>query len=99
VLPVPLRALVIDKGRRGTTLGLTLPTQGPATVRRLLAPSIGSSDGETLAGQHLGPDGRWRGRFTFTTITPGPYGYTLTLPRYSAALLTLRLRPCTLTGR
>jgi hypothetical protein len=97
--PDILRVLVIDKGRRGTTVGLTLPTQGPGTVQRLLAPSIGSSDGETLAGQHLGPDGRWRGRLTFTTITPGPHGYILTLPRYSAALLTLRLRPGTLTGR
>jgi hypothetical protein len=97
--PDILRMLVIDKGRRATTIGLTMPTQGPATVQRLLGPSIRSTRGETLAGQHLSPDGHWRGRFTVTTISPGPHGYTLTLPRYSAALLTLRLRPRTRTGR
>jgi len=93
-----LRVLVIDKGDRSAGVGLTLPAQGPATVQRLLAPAVRATRGVTLAGQQLGTNGRWRGRPVTTVIPRGPRGYTLSIPRYSAAMLTVRLRPAALGG-
>jgi hypothetical protein len=92
-----LRVLVIDKSRHPVTVGLTLPTRGAATVRRLLAPSVRATHGVTLAGQRLGGDGLWHGRPVIAAIAPGPRGYAVTMSRYSAVLLTARLRPGALT--
>lgn len=91
--PGILRVLVIDKGHQSATVGLTLPARGPATVQRLLAPSVHAARRVTLAGQRLGQNGLWRGRPTITALSVGPSGYALTVPPYSAAMLTVRLRP------
>lgn len=93
-----LRVLVIDKGARSANVSLTLPALGSATVQRLLAPSVRATRGVTLAGQQLGANGLWRRRPVIDAIPRGPRGYTLTVPRYSAAVLTVRLRLTALGG-
>ncbi|HWC86387.1 MAG TPA: hypothetical protein VG388_07605 [Solirubrobacteraceae bacterium] len=93
-----LHVLLIDKGRRSATVQLRVPAQGPAGVERLLAPSVRATGRVTFAGMRLGADGRWRGRPAVAMIPPGAHGYVLTVRRYSAALLSLRLRPGVLTG-
>jgi hypothetical protein len=94
-----LRVLLINKGHRPAGVGLTLPAQGSATVQRLLAPSVNARRGVTLSGQHLGANGEWQGRLAVAAISPQRRGYALSVPRYSAALLTVRLRPGALGAR
>ncbi|HET7047047.1 MAG TPA: glycosyl hydrolase family 79 C-terminal domain-containing protein, partial [Solirubrobacteraceae bacterium] len=48
-----LHVLVIDKGSRAARVALRIPPDGPATVQRLLSPSVAASSGVTLAGQSL----------------------------------------------
>lgn len=88
-----LHVLLIDKSRRSANLQLQLQATGTATVQRLLAPSASSRFGVTLDGQRLGSDGRWRDRRSGQTITPGEHGYELTIPRLSAALVSVHLNP------
>jgi hypothetical protein len=88
-----LRVLLIDKGNHPVRVHLQLPTTGPATLERLLAPSIRSRSGVTLDGQQLRRDGRWRGRPVKQTIPAGAHEYQLTIPQASAALLSVHLRP------
>jgi hypothetical protein len=88
-----LHVLVIDKSNRSVRVDLRLPATGPATVQRLLAPSASSTIGETLDGQRLGPDGTWIGTRVIQTITAGPRGYALIVPRRSAALIGVRIAP------
>jgi hypothetical protein len=94
-----LRVLLINKGHRSAGVGLTLPAQGSATVQRLLAPSVRARRGVTLAGQHLGANGQWQGRLALGAISPQRHEYALSVPRYSAALVTVRLRPGALSAR
>jgi hypothetical protein len=88
-----LHVLLIDKGSSAIRVGLGLPVTGPATVQRLLAPSVGSRSDVTLGGQQLGADGRWHGRPTTETVAAGSRGYELTIPPLSAALVSAHLRP------
>jgi hypothetical protein len=87
-----LHVLVIDKSRHPAEVDLRLPGSGIATVQRLLAPSVGSRSGVTLAGQQLGRNGSWQGQQTVETIAPGRRGYELAMPGMSAALVSVRLR-------
>ncbi|MGA9860236.1 MAG: glycosyl hydrolase family 79 C-terminal domain-containing protein [Solirubrobacteraceae bacterium] len=88
-----VHVLLLDKGGRPAQIRLSLPSAvGVGTVQRLLAPSVASTSHVTLGGQRLGADGAWHGTPSHETIAPGPDGYRVTLPRYSAALLTLHLR-------
>ena len=84
-----LHVLLIDKGRRSTTVRLRLATSATATLQRLLAAGPGSRSGVTLDGQRLGSDGRWHGRSSPEAIRPAAHGYTVTLAPYSAALLSV----------
>jgi hypothetical protein len=86
-----LHIVVIDKGSHAVRMRLALPATGPATVQRLLAPSASAHSGVTLAGQHLGPDGRWHGQRRIEILHRGPGGYELVVPRYSAALVSVRM--------
>jgi hypothetical protein len=88
-----LRVLLIDKGAHPISVDLRIRATGSATVERLLAPSVRSRSGVTLAGQHLGRDGRWHGVRQTKTIRPSPSGYVVTVPRMSAALVGMRLPP------
>jgi hypothetical protein len=88
-----LHVVVLDKGTHTVRLRLRLPATRPATVQSLLAPSVSSRTGVTLAGQHLGADGRWYGQRHVQTILPSHRGYELVVPQHSAALLEVRLNP------
>jgi hypothetical protein len=88
-----LHVLLIDKSNRTVRVALHLPSTGPATVQRLLAPSASSTSGETLDGQRLGRGGTWIGRRLTETIPRGPHGYLLTVPKRSAALVSVRIAP------
>lgn len=86
-----LHVLVIDTGSRSATIRLHLPARGPATVQRLLAPSPRSTSGVTLNGQRLGRDARWYGQAADQAITYNAGGYQLTMPAFSAALVSVGL--------
>lgn len=86
-----LHVLAIQEGASAVHLDLGLPATSQATVQRLLAPSVSARYGVTLDGQWLGRDARWHGRASDETIRPDDHAYGLTLPRYSAALVTVRL--------
>jgi hypothetical protein len=88
-----LHVVVIDKGAHTARVRLRLPATGPATVQRLLAPSVSSRSGVTLAGQHLSASGRWYGHRRVETILAGPHGYELVVPQHSAALVGVRIGP------
>jgi hypothetical protein len=94
-----LHVLLIDKGRRPVDVSLRLPGIGDATVQRLLASSPAARSGVTFAGQQLGTDASWQGRAVAQIVRPTAYGaYAVAVPRYSAALVTLRLRAGALNG-
>ena len=82
-----LHVLVIDKGSRAAHVALRIAPDGPATVQRLLSPSVAATSGVTLAGQWLNAQGRWTGHRVVSQLMPSADGYELTVPRYSAALV------------
>ncbi|MGZ4222982.1 MAG: glycosyl hydrolase family 79 C-terminal domain-containing protein [Solirubrobacteraceae bacterium] len=84
-----LHVLVIDKGSRAARVALRFPPDGPATVQRLLSPSVAARSGVTLAGQSLNARGRWIGHRVVSQLVPNANGYELTVPRYSAALVSV----------
>jgi hypothetical protein len=87
-----LRVLMINKGARPGRLVLNLPAKGDAAVERLRGPAPNAMSGVMLDGQTLGPDGTWQGTPIVPTIRPGKRGYTVNVPAYSAALLTVPLK-------
>lgn len=93
VKPGLWHVLLINKGPQIGRVDLRLPAFGPAMVQRLLAPSAAARSGVTLAGQQLDPGGRWRAALVSQTVVRSPAGYQLTLPRLSAALVTVRAHP------
>jgi hypothetical protein len=84
-----LHALLIDKGPRSAIVSMDLPATDPATVQRLLAPSVRSRSGVTLAGQALRQNGRWSGRRRVERVVSQADRYSLSLPPYSAAVLSV----------
>lgn len=87
-----LHVLLIDKGNQPVTTSLHFPTRGPATIQRLIAPSVRSKQGVTLAGQWLGVDGTWQGPRTTETVRLVAGGYRVTVPAHSEALVIAHLR-------
>jgi hypothetical protein len=86
-----LHVLVVDEGRRPVRVALRLPTRGPLTIERLLAPSPWSRAGVTLDGQWLGRNASWHGTASDDTVAATKRGYVVIVPRFSAALLSARL--------
>jgi hypothetical protein len=86
-----LHVLLIDKGRRTVRVELHLPTSAPASVQRLLAPSPYSRFGVTLAGQQLNYEANWTGTKRIQPVTGGARGYSVVVPRRSAALVSVAL--------
>jgi hypothetical protein len=84
-----LHLLLLDKGNRAVRVRLGLPAGAAGTVQRLLAPSIRSSSGVTLAGQHLTRAVTWSGTLANSSLSRGPRGYVVTVPRDSAALVLI----------
>jgi hypothetical protein len=85
-----LRVLVINKGRHAVRAALRLPATGPATVERLLAPSVRATAGETLQGQHLGVHDTWVGAPSRETVSRRGGGYELDIPPTSAAMVRVQ---------
>ncbi len=83
-----LHVLLIDKGSHPLLVGLHLSTVGRASVERLIAPSVRSTSGVTLGGQRLNAQAGWQGKPAAEILAPSTAGHRLTLPRYSAALLS-----------
>jgi hypothetical protein len=89
-----LHVLLINKGAAAASTQLRLPATGPATVQRLLAPSPASHGGAvSLGGQQLNSDGKWQGTPVRQSVLPVGRRYSVVLPGYSAALLTVRVAP------
>jgi hypothetical protein len=89
------RVLLINKGQRSATVVLRLPAWKSATVQRLLAPSVSARSGVRLAGQYLNDSAVWQDPRVVERLTRGPYGYRVTMPGASAALISVPLA----TGR
>ncbi len=90
--PNELKVLVLDKGGQSVNVALSLGSHATASVQRLRASSVAATSGVTLAGQHLGAQGQWLGRRVLKSLRPSANGtYTLGMPAYSGALLTLHL--------
>ena len=87
-----LRLLLINRGASARTADIPVPARvhGTAgTLIRLLAPSVTATAGVMLAGQTIGPDGRWHGRRATERVRVRNGSYRVVLGGYSAALLTL----------
>ena len=85
------RVLLINKGGRGTNVRLAMRGTGPVRLERLRAPGPTARSRVTLAGLWLTPGGRWRGHFRQETLLRHAGAYEVSVPGYSAALVTLRL--------
>jgi hypothetical protein len=92
-----LHVLLIDKGRQPVNVSLRVPGRGAATVQRLVAPGPGARSGVTFAGESLNTAGEWRGRAVAQTVAARAGAYAVSVPRYSAALVSLWLRGGALT--
>ncbi len=85
-----LRVLVINKSPRAVRAVMHLPATAPATVERLLAPSVRATTGERLAGQYLGTHENWLGAPSHETVRSLAGRYALTVPATSAALVRVQ---------
>jgi hypothetical protein len=87
------RVLIIDKSSRGARVTLRLRgAHGAATVQRLLAPSVAAEQHVTFDGQWLNAQGHWAGRKVVQRVAHRAGGYRVSVPEYSAALVTVALR-------
>ena len=88
-----MHVLLLDKGGRSARVRLKLPLTGTATIQRLTAPKVTSTGHVTLGNQHLTRAATWAGTPRAETVAPTRNGYLISVPRYSAALVTAQLRP------
>jgi hypothetical protein len=85
------RVLLINKGAQGANFRLAVRGSGPGRVERLRAPGGAAARTRvTLAGLWVTPGGRWRGHFRQEKVLPHGGGYEVSVPGYSAAVVTLR---------
>jgi Glycosyl hydrolase family 79 C-terminal beta domain len=87
-----LHLLLINKSAYPAEVELRLPSSGPITVERLLAPAVTSTSGVTLNGQQLGREAHWFGTKTTENVDRGAGGYEVAVPKYSAALAIAELK-------
>ncbi len=85
-----LKLMLINKTPRRMDVRFNLPgAHRVATIVRMLAPSLRSITGVTLAGQSIGSDGRWHGQRLTYSSTPSNGVYRLPVPRYSVEMVKL----------
>jgi Glycosyl hydrolase family 79 C-terminal beta domain len=86
--------LINDYTARSRTIAVRVPGgRGTATLERLEAPGVSARTGVTLGGQSYGSattTGVLAGDSTVARVAKTAAGYIVTLPRASAALLTIR---------
>jgi hypothetical protein len=85
-----IHVLLINKGQTVASIGMALPFRAPASIERLLGASPAARTGETLGGRQLTADGRWSGKPLTEVVRPRRHTYTVALPPYSAALVTIK---------
>lgn len=83
------RLLLVNKSANGFSVGVNASRTGAARTLALRAPSLGATSGVTLGGQTLDAHGRWRGRSTDTNVQPDAGTYRVTVPGYSALLVSI----------
>jgi hypothetical protein len=88
-----IHVLLLNKGGRSVHVRLELPFQGAANLQRLTAPKVSSTGSVTLGNQHLTSGATWTGTPRTDAVAPTGNGYVISVPRYSAALVTAQLRP------
>ncbi len=89
--PRQTRVLLINKSPVEASVSVNVgASTGVAHIERLLAPSVSSSTGVTLAGRWIGADARWHGHKRLATARPRAGIYRIHVPGYSAALLSTR---------
>ena len=86
-----MHVLLIDSGPRGALVRVSLPSTRPAYVQRLRAPGITSTAGLAFGHQQLTRSAVWAGQERSQRVVRSRAGYAVQVPRYSAALLTVRL--------
>lgn len=87
-----IRVLLINKDESHSgTVSISLAGYGNGNLSRLMAPTMNSNTGVTLAGQTFdgSTDGSIQGATWSETILPSSGTYTVTLPKVSAALLVI----------
>jgi hypothetical protein len=88
-----LRVVLINVGAHGQTVALNAGTASQAgTLERLEGSSLTARQGITLGGQTFGAQtatGRLAGRRSTSTVKPHGSDYVLSMPAYSAAILTV----------
>lgn len=89
--PNVLKLVVLDKGGQPVNAALHLGSHGTATIQRLTASGPTATGGVTLAGQSLGAQGQWVGTRVMPQVSPVHGTYTVPMPAYSGALVTLHL--------
>jgi hypothetical protein len=88
-----VRVVLINRapGTRTASVRISGGNGRPVTVERLQAPSLGATSGVTIGGQTFGAStttGMPAGPSRLETVKPSGGGYTVSVPGYSAALLT-----------
>jgi hypothetical protein len=85
--------LINDYTAQSRTIAVRIPgATGTATLERLRAPGVSARTGVTLGGQGFGTStttGLLSGPSNATTVKPANGDYSVTLPRSSAAMLTI----------
>jgi hypothetical protein len=84
-----LRIVLLNKGTGPERVLLRVARDGTGAVQRLLGASIRTRSQVTLAGQEIDRTGSWKGRFTVSPTSWSAGGYTVTLPPFSGALVSL----------
>jgi Glycosyl hydrolase family 79 C-terminal beta domain len=83
--------LINEYTEQSRTVTVRIPgARGPATLERLRGKGITATTGTTLGGQTFGAaTGTLSGHSAIATLAPGHGGYSVKLPRASAAMLTI----------
>ena len=86
-----VHVVLINTSASTATANVKVPSvSGSATVTRLRAPGLLATSGVTLGGQTISPKtGALTGPSTATTVAPSSGAYPVSVPGYSAAMLTL----------
>jgi hypothetical protein len=85
-----VRVLLINKGWQAVSVSLKgLRRARTASVRWLTAPGVHSTGGVRFAGQRIGSDGLWQGRYEVHHVALRGGRYHLRVGAYSAAFVTL----------
>ena len=82
-----VKVLLINKSPLASVVTLRSADHGNASLERLTGSSITDNATVALAGQRLGPDGRWNGHSHEQPVVHRGAGYRVAVPAYSAAIL------------